>query len=114
MPTPRKFSNYPDHYPDLFLEAYHEPMRIVCASPKKCKLLRSHLYAFRAAGLDELTNLLTRGTISETQALLRQLLPKARFRIEGSTLVIYYSEFDKDISHAITSRLQQPDIPVKD
>ena len=114
MPTPRKFSNYPDHYPELFLEAYHEPMKLLCSSPAKCKVLRAYLYGFRASALDELTNLLTQGKLSEEQILLRKLLPRARFRIEKSTLVIYYSEFDKDISHAINNRLKQTDIPVKD
>ncbi len=109
MPTPKRFAAYPLVFANLFLQAHtnDEGLHLVCDTLTNAKRLRSHLYAFRSAALEDLP---------ENQGYLLLILPEARTRIEGSTLIIYYDQTARTIAHATASNNSSnpSDLPVAD
>lgn len=103
MPTPRKFSSYPSSFTRVFLNAVNSPYCLPCETREAVIKLRSHLYAFRSAALLELP---------DDQEELLLIIAKARTRIEGKTLIIYYDDTDKDLRNAI-ARTNRADLPVE-
>ena len=82
MPTPRPFAAYPQSLSEMFLDARSGPLTISSSTPKKARLCRNLLYAFRTAALADL----------EAAGSLALLLPLARMHLDGSQLTIYYPE----------------------
>ena len=103
MPTPRKFSSYSPYYSQVFRGAINAPYEIICTDRAEAIKTRSHLYAFRSAALLELPD-------GNEELLL--VIAKARTRIEGKTLIIYYDDTDKDLRNAI-ARTNRADLPVE-
>ncbi|KKM77697.1 hypothetical protein LCGC14_1367490 [marine sediment metagenome] len=98
MTTPRRFESYPPHYANFFLSAWQSCSMIAigCDSPRAARNLRSHLYAFRSATLE---------ASPENRAHLISILPQARTRIRGSTLIIYYDTVAKELANATSNRV---------
>ncbi len=110
MTTPRRFISYSPIYSNFFTQAYGASgeLRVPCATPKAARNLRSHLYAFRSATLEALP---------ENQAHLISILPQARTRIHGSTLIIYYDTVAKELANATSNRVSGTStapLPVED
>jgi hypothetical protein len=95
-------------YHQIFLRAYKDgQLTIHLDSRNTARNLRAHLYAFRAAALQELP---------EAVADLILILPEIKTRIDGRALVIYVDPHSKELANAArrSSNDSNTGVPVED
>ena len=105
MPTPRRFAAYPSSYGDIFRKAHRDgAVFIRLASNKAARNLRAHLYAYRAAAMEELP---------ESTGDLLLILPEIRTRIEDATLVLFFDTRNQELANATRDSKTDSGVPVE-